>query len=237
MSAHRPAGLVFDWDNTLVDTWEAIHHALRETFEAMGERPWTLEETRARVRRSAREAFPELFGERAAEAAEIFYEAFARSHLDNLRPRPGAAEMLESLARAGYEQFVVSNKTGYYLRAEAEHLGWTRHFRALVGAGDAARDKPAPDAVELALAGSAVQGWSRWRVWFIGDTDIDLRCAVNSGCYPVLLRAEPPAAGEFADAPPALYIEDCRTLEDMLVPDRGRVFANQGLIPFGCGPK
>ena len=60
-----PKALLFDWDNTLVDTWSVIHHALAVTFEAFGRTPWTLEETRQRVRASARDAFPELFGEDA----------------------------------------------------------------------------------------------------------------------------------------------------------------------------
>ena len=42
MTPVRPRALLFDWDNTLVDTWGAIHHALTVTFEAMGETPWTL---------------------------------------------------------------------------------------------------------------------------------------------------------------------------------------------------
>ena len=60
----RPAALLFDWDNTLADTWPAIHHALAVTFRAMDREPWTLEETRARVRASARDSFPALFGSR-----------------------------------------------------------------------------------------------------------------------------------------------------------------------------
>ncbi len=217
MTHPEPRTLIFDWDNTLVDTWEAIHHALSVTFQAMGMQPWTLEETRARVRRSAREAFPEIFGARSEAATGIFYETFARDHLDLLRAAPGAADMLEALAEAGYDLAVVSNKTGGFLRREAEELGWDRHFRQIVGATDAARDKPAPDAVLLALSGSPVSPASGPEVWFIGDTDIDLTCAHNSGCYPVLLRAEPPRAGEFDAAPPALHLDSCRALAELLI--------------------
>ena len=56
----KPRALIFDWDNTLVDTWPTIHEALRQTFEAMDVEPWTLDQTRQRVRRSMRESFPEL---------------------------------------------------------------------------------------------------------------------------------------------------------------------------------
>ena len=56
-----PKALVFDWDNTLVDSWVMIHRALERTFIAMGRRPWTLDEAKRRVRASARDAFPKLF--------------------------------------------------------------------------------------------------------------------------------------------------------------------------------
>jgi phosphoglycolate phosphatase len=31
-----PKAVIFDWDNTLVDSWPVIHHALNETLEAYG---------------------------------------------------------------------------------------------------------------------------------------------------------------------------------------------------------
>ncbi len=65
-----------------------------------------------------------------------------------------------------------------------EHLGWQPYFAQLVGADDAARDKPHPDPVHLALEGSNIQPGEH--VWFIGDTVIDLECAQNTQCTPVL---------------------------------------------------
>lgn len=216
MNPTRPRVVLFDWDNTLVDTWHAIHAAMHETFEAMGETPWTFEETKARVRRSAREAFPLLFGERAEEAARIFYSAFEAAHLDELSPRPGADSMLAALSREGYDLAVVSNKQGHYLRQEAERLGWTQCFRRLVGANDAEADKPSPLAVELALAGGPGEHLDRGAIWFVGDTDIDLLCAVNAGCLPVLLRPESPNDGEFVGAEPAIHLRSCDELTGLL---------------------
>lgn len=208
MTLARPRALLFDWDNTLVDTWHTIHRALTATFEAMGRTPWTLEQTRARVRASARDSFPLLFGARAAEAAEIFYGAFESEHLTALRARAGAEEMLRSLAAdGGLYLGVVSNKQGRLLRQEAEHLAWTGFFARLVGAGDAARDKPAAEAVELALDGAGMAPGPD--VWFVGDTDIDMLCARDAGCVPVLLRADAPADGEFSGIEPRLHAPSC----------------------------
>lgn len=205
MPLPAPKAILFDWDNTLVDTWAVIHHALAVTFEAFGKTPWTLEETRQRVRASARDAFPELFGDDTEAATELFYETFARDHLQGLAPRAGAPEALAALAGRGDLWLgVVSNKTGRYLREEAEHLGWSRHFRQVVGALDAARDKPAPDPVVMALAGSGLDLGPQ--VWFVGDTDIDMLCARNAGCTGLLIRDEAPAEGEFGAAPPHRHV-------------------------------
>jgi len=65
-----PRAILFDWDNTLVDTWATIHDALNFLMRAMEPAEWSLAETRERVRLSLREAFPLYFGERWEEARD-----------------------------------------------------------------------------------------------------------------------------------------------------------------------
>jgi phosphoglycolate phosphatase len=195
-----PQAILFDWDNTLIDSWPTIHEATNAVFTAMGHPLWTLEETKARVRRSLRETFPEMFGGRWEEARDVYYRHIRAHHLDTLLPLPGIAEMLAALDRAGIYLGVVSNKDGALLRAEAEHLGWGRHFGALVGAGDASRDKPACEPLDMALAKS---GFTRGdTVWYVGDTGMDMQCACTSLCIPVLLRPTVLDEAEFVDYPP-----------------------------------
>jgi len=205
----EPKALLFDWDNTLVDSWPVIHDALVVTFEAMGHEPWTLEETKGRVRRSLRDAFPALFGARWEEARQLYLDTFTSIHLERLAAISGAETLLRSLAEDGYYLGVVSNKTGRVLRREAEHLGWSRYFRRLVGAGDAPADKPDPAPVHAALAGSEIVPEA---VWFVGDTALDLECALRSGCVPVLLGNGDSAEGEFAKVKPVLQFSDCHQL-------------------------
>lgn len=209
-----PRALLFDWDNTLIDSWAAIQDAQNYTLSYFGLKPWTLEEVQARVRGSMRDTFPAMFGERWREAGEVFYARFTEHHLEALRPLPGAEEMLRTLQASGIYLAVVSNKKGDYLRAEAARLGWETYFASIVGAFDAANDKPSADPVELAMAGSGIAlGRS---VWFAGDTDIDLECACNAGCLPVLIRPAPPAPGEFTEHPPALHLADCNALSNFV---------------------
>jgi len=191
----RPRAILFDWDNTLVDSWATIHDALNFLMRAMEKPEWSLAETRERVRLSLRDAFPAYFGERWEEARGIYLDRFRAIHLDRLSPLPGREAMLTRLAEEGIYLGIVSNKTGQLLRREVAWLGWSRFFGSIIGAGDAPADKPAADPVHLALAPSGVAAGEA--VWFVGDTAVDMECAQNSGCVAVLLgNAEP--AQEFS---------------------------------------
>ena len=41
----RPRAILFDWDNTLVDSWTTIHEALNAVMAAMEKPLWSLRET------------------------------------------------------------------------------------------------------------------------------------------------------------------------------------------------
>lgn len=206
----KPRAILFDWDSTLADNWQAIHAAMNVALTSMGQAAWTLEQSRQRIKSSLRDSFPTVFGERWREAMHIYRDAYTASHLDLLREMPGAGHMLAGLRGRGLYLGVVSNKMGHYLRLEAEHLGWTGYFGRLVGAHDTAEDKPAVAPVDLALSGSGIERGAE--VWFVGDTDLDMRCAINAGCTPVLLRKAPPSPGEFAHAMPAHHFDNCMAL-------------------------
>ena len=210
----RPSAILFDWDNTLVDTFPVIHASLNDTFAHMGHGAWTEAETRERIRLSLRDAFPRMFAERWEEARDVFYAAFETRHLEALTPMPGIAAMMPDLAGLGVPLGVVSNKTGRYLRAEAAHLGWDPHFRALVGAGDAARDKPEPDPAFLALKSCGVP--ADGAVWFVGDSGVDMQIAHAAGLTPVLLRADAGPVGEFDQWAPAVRADSAETFLELV---------------------
>ncbi len=209
----RPRALLFDWDNTLVDSWPCIGRATNITLEAMGHAPWSETELRARVAGSLRDTFPVIYGDRWEEARAIYIRAFSDVHLDMLKALAGAEDMLRAAAAAGLYLGVVSNKTGKFLRAEADHLGWTKFFGRLIGAQDAARDKPAPDPIHLALEPSGI--YAGPEVWFVGDAPIDVACGRGAGCSTVFVG---PASGPFTDLTnePDRIVADCKALAGLV---------------------
>jgi len=214
-----PHALVFDWDNTLVDSWGTIHEALVLTFAAMGHEPWTLDETKARVRHSLRDAFPALFGARWDEARKLYLDHFTSIHLERLAPIAGGVELLIEAKAAGFYLAVLSNKTGRILRREAEHLGWSDYFARMIGAGDASADKPDPAAMRLALEGSTGDSAD---VWYIGDTALDMECAARAGCIGVLLGPRDPGDQGFVQFPPARHFASFTELARHLAGGAGR---------------
>ncbi len=179
-----PVAIIWDWDNTLVDGWAAIAAGLAAAFTEHGLTPWTQDQVKARVRRSLRETFPEIFGARWEAARDTFYREVRAQHLQVLTPMPGAEAALRAAA-ALVPLAVNSNKQGPLLRAEAEALGWAPLFTRLVGAGDAEADKPDPAPMRLGLVACGVGASPA--VWYVGDTALDMQAARNAGCSAVLL--------------------------------------------------
>ena len=178
-----PTILLYDWDNTLVDGWSGIAAALNVVFARFNLPLWSVDETRARVRLSVRETFPVLFGTDWEQARDVFLGELRARHLQHVVPMPGAAEALT--AGSPWPQGVVSNKVGSFLRAEVLHLGWSGYFGAVVGAGDAAADKPDPAPVLLAL--DRLDAAADRSVWYLGDTALDMATARAAGVTAVLL--------------------------------------------------
>jgi phosphoglycolate phosphatase len=210
----RPSAIIFDWDNTLVDSWIIICKALNATLTNFGLEPWSLEYTKANAQRSIDNSFPELFGNRWKQAGEYFYDQYEAIHIKMLSPLKGAGESLLELRKKGIYLAVVSNKKGSHLRKEVAHLNWNKLFGQIVGASDADQDKPAIAPVKLALDGSGIGIGSN--IWFAGDSQIDLECAHNSKCVSVLIRKTIPKSLEFEDYPPDIHIPDCPALLNLL---------------------
>lgn len=208
-----PAVVLFDWDNTLMDTTPVLYKAFCVMRKHYDLPDYSIEEYQARTGLSLRETFPDLFGDKWEEAKKIYLDAYQENHLTMLTPfdqaREAVAFVHDKIGKAG----VVSNKTGFILQEEINYLGWQDYFFAVVGAGDAPKDKPAPDPVFKALEGTGIvykNGRLSEPVWFVGDGDADIQCAVAAGCLPVRM------AGVDKDGENVLRVKNCAELLSVL---------------------
>jgi phosphoglycolate phosphatase len=211
MESNLPRALIFDWDNTLVDSWEAIAQSVNHVRDTFGLPVWNLNEIKANCTRAARDSFPEWFGADWKKAYDLYYDHFDRMRkMSKITPLAGAENLLHWLKAKDIPTFVVSNKRGEYLRLEAAALQWNNLFAAIVGAQDTKNDKPARDPVDLALGLAGIKAHKD--VWFAGDSEIDMLCARNAGCTPIFIGD----AAMAARLSVARVFSDCQALGTML---------------------
>ncbi|MBT4879814.1 MAG: HAD family hydrolase [Alphaproteobacteria bacterium] len=181
-----PKAILFDWDGTLVNVENVIFDVLSKTYVAMGKEAHDWKNLGSVVGHSLRDFFPTVFKDKSKQAEKKFYELYEQDHLEELKLVPGADSLLKYLKEQGIYTGIVSNKNGDYLRKEVEHLQLGSYFGSIVGSCDTPKDKPSRVPIDYALAGV---GYSPEKdpVWYVGDRSVDLECAHNAECTPILI--------------------------------------------------
>jgi phosphoglycolate phosphatase len=181
----KPDAIIYDWDNTLVDTWPLIKNAINETMRSLNREEWSLEKVRNSVHKSMRESFPEIFGNEWERAGEIYKKAYHDINIEQISLLKNSFELLNFVKNLNIPQFLVSNKIGTTLRKEVKKLQLEHLFFSLVGAQDANFDKPSREPADFALMGSQIDP-KKHHIWFVGDTIADVECAHNLGACPII---------------------------------------------------
>ena len=182
---------IFDLDGTLLDTLQdlaaSVNYALRQ--HDMPEH--SIDDVRRFVGNGVRllmeRAIPDGAANPDFEATfATFREHYMHHSLDTTRPYPGISEVLKELKSRGCRLAVVSNKM------MAATVDLCRHFfpdtiEVAIGEHEAEgiRKKPAPDTVFAALK---ELGTGKEDAVYVGDSDVDIATARNSGlpCVSVL---------------------------------------------------
>ncbi len=182
----RPDAVLFDWDGTLVDTFPMIKACYVHMTNHFGLPEISDYQIGANMRRSARDLFPEIFGDKADEAFKVFYEFAAKHHLDYLEPMKDAQEFLSLISSRSIPMGVVSNRKHELLVEEIPYLEWDKYLTCLIGAGEAEKDKPAPDPLLLAARRMNISTDSC--IWYVGDSETDMQAALAAGMVPVFIE-------------------------------------------------
>ena len=181
--------VVFDLDGTLLDTLQDLANAVNYALEKQGMPKRTLEEVRQFVGNGVRllmiRAVPDgesnpLFEETFA----LFKDYYGEHCNDNTKPYAGVVELIETLKEKGYAVAIVSNKIDFAVK-ELNDLYFKGIVPVAIGEKEGIRRKPAPDTVYEALK---ELGKTKEEAVYVGDSDVDLETAKNSGmpCISVL---------------------------------------------------
>ncbi len=210
-----PRAVFFDWDGTLVETLQFIFSAHNHVRTHFGIQQWSFDEYKEHMRFSSVELYPRIYGNQADEAVKVLGEFVENNHLETLTVTEGAEALLESLHQINIPMGVVSNKRQAFLIREINHLGWEKYFKAIVGAGVAAKDKPEGDPLIFALAKADLQPGPD--ILYVGDAETDLLCAGAAGCATAFLYHAQPDNPLIQGYNPKMVVKNCIDLANELL--------------------
>ena len=183
----KPDAILFDWDGTLVDTLPAMTSYYNHVFQKFNKPTITIDEAKKIIRKSSRELFPEIFGCNADAAFDAFYEFVEKTHLHHLTPFDDSPAFLKKIFSMNIPVGIVSNKRHKFLIREISHLGWDKYLVSNIGAGEAAKDKPAPDPLLMAADKMGLHP-DKNEIWYVGDTETDMMAAIAAGFQPIFIE-------------------------------------------------
>jgi phosphoglycolate phosphatase len=197
--------VLFDLDGVLIDSLPDITNSVNRALACHGLPPLSRETIRGFVGHGARPLLARAFaasavlalpgtaapppqsGTPAIEALYAEYVAIyqARS-AENTAPYPGVPELLALLEKRGIPCAVVSNKPYLVTEAALGAIGLRGFFAAIVDPDRVKHIKPAPDALEAALAAINAQRAGNAlppsAALMVGDTDTDIIAGRAFGC-------------------------------------------------------
>jgi HAD superfamily hydrolase (TIGR01509 family) len=195
-------GVLFDIDGTLVDSNRAHAQSWHDTFSEAGLDGGDVDSILRLIGMGSDKLLPEAVGiekdspdgERLSERrSQIFKERY----LPELRPTPGAHELVVALRDRGLQLGVATSAKPDELRAllkiaDAEFLA-----ENAVSADEVKGSKPDPDVVEAAVKRI---GLDATEVVLVGDTPYDVEASLRAGIMVVALRSGGWTDGDFGGA-------------------------------------
>lgn len=174
--------IIFDLDGTLLNTLEDLADSVNYALCEYGLPERTLQEVRKFVGNGV-----ELLMERAVAGAlskedkqqclAVFKQHYSGNMNHKTRPYVGILALVRKLLEKGYLIAIVSNKFDSAVK-ELNLEYFEGMFPVAIGASDTVAKKPAPDSVLEALK---QLGSGKEQAIYVGDSDVDVMTAKNSG--------------------------------------------------------
>ena len=185
--APRVAGLLFDLDGVLVDSFGAWHEVLNRALAERGLPPVGERQMRGGWGQGIHKDSTHYFrGEDVESLARTFDRLFPEC-IDRVVPMPGAPAALERLGRGGLAMAVVTNTPRELAGRILRRTGLAGHFQAVAAGDEVAAGKPDPALVRL---GAARLGVPLAACLFVGDTAIDVEAGRRAPCRTVGFRID-----------------------------------------------
>ncbi len=182
----RPELIIYDWDNTIVDTSDVITNVVNRLRADIGKPPLGNAEILDSTGDPDCEWVIEIFGTKSETNAKKYVEYYAEANASfAAKLLPNALEMIQYVSKLGIYQAVLTNKESVVAHNECAVIGMRDYFVEFVGRCDVPNKKPATDGIEMIVDNIRRhhgKGLKPENIWFIGDTMVDVACAGNFDC-------------------------------------------------------
>ena len=172
-------GIIFDFDGTLIDSYEAIARSLNHARGAYSMPPLPLEQIRAMVGHGLEHLIETALGaDRVEDGVRQFRESYGAICEKQTTLLATVKETLEELDRRGYMMGIASNKPSYFARPILKALEIDHLFVEVLGPNDVGKPKPDPEMLELIMMRF---GLGPDELVYIGDMPLDIEVARRAG--------------------------------------------------------
>ncbi len=183
--------ILFDLDDTLIDSFQARVEALQQAFTGTGVLPSTAVEFLRNLKGGQlMTALAQLETEAGSEYGLIdrYRNAYWNKEIGVLTLYPGVEPLLRELHSRGVKLGVVTQKGREFqvgerragAAEEMAELGISDMFSVIVGFEDVSNYKPHPEGVNLALRWLGV---TPYETLVVGDSAADIGAARAAGCW------------------------------------------------------
>lgn len=171
--------VVFDLDGTLLDSMTFAPNAYVDTIRALGGPEVSAKQVVAAWHIGPTPVVLAHFLDRAItpEDIECFHSYFTAGAV-GVQVFPAVVEMLDTLHDNGYRLGVYTTATRRAATLMLATVGLAARFSTVVGGDEVREPKPAPLGLQLACRQLGV---SVTEVAYVGDAEVDLRCAQAAG--------------------------------------------------------
>ena len=172
-------GLIFDFDGTLIDSYEAISESLNLVRAKFSKPAYPPAEVKAMVGHGLEQLLEKAIGAaNVEEGVRIFRDSYGAICERKTRILPQVKETLDELDRRGYRMGIATNKPSYFARVILKALEMEHLFSEVLGPNDVDKPKPDPEMLEIIMMRI---GLSPDEVAYVGDMLLDIEVARRAG--------------------------------------------------------
>ncbi|MGQ0527490.1 MAG: HAD family hydrolase [Alphaproteobacteria bacterium] len=216
-----PKAIFFDWDGTLVDSYSFLEQGHMHVHELFGMPPLQKDVYRPWFGQPKDHVYEHFYKGKRLEAETHFRQFVFQNTACLLKPLSGAGDLLKTAKDLGIVMGVVSNKQADFIKLEIANFAWGEFLPVLVGAGEARENKPSAAPLIMAIERARIKT-DMENIWYVGDTEVDMKCAKEAYCPAVFVTGGQDVPGWMANYKPFLIKENCAEITDFLLQTCGK---------------